>query len=97
MIERLLVVDAEALSEQLGTDFPRRIAKLVWVAQLPPLRWLPFFSDVLYARRIAKKDDLVFSEQLVRRVGRRLQWLNEKALFVADMHGVITAPQLIDR
>ncbi len=96
VIERLTHTDPYEIAEVLGSDFDGRLKRLAWVAALPPLRWLPLFNDVLAARADAGTD-LEFAEFLARRLGSRLQWLNDKVMFLSDMHGVITAPQFVDR
>lgn len=96
VIDRLTHTDPWEIAELLGVNFPRRLAKLEWVARLPPLRWLPGFNDVIKARR-ETDNDLDFAEALARRFGSRLQSLNDRVLFLSDMHGVITAPQFVDR
>jgi hypothetical protein len=96
VIENLLNADAEMIGESLGDDFPKRLQRLSWLAAMPPLRWLPIFSDLLLARR-QSRDAAAFAEQAAQRIGQRLRWLHERILFFSDLQGVVTAPQLVDR
>lgn len=97
LIEQLTFADGEHLVQTLGGEFPRHVARFLWIARLPPFRWLPIFSDLIRARRVAGRDQLLFTEEVAHRLGLRLTRLNGIANFVADMQGVITAPQLLDR
>ncbi len=95
--KRLLRAEGDQLLELLGERFPQHINRLLWLIWLPPLRWLPPFSDLLAARREAGQNDLAFTLAAARRIGARLYRLNQLAHFFADMQGVITPAQLLDR
>lgn len=96
VIETLVNVDVQDLEERLDRDFPDQVARLARMAHVPPLRWMPVFRDIhLAAKTSAERGSL--AADVARRLGRRLQDLNDRLLFFADLHGVITAPQLVDR
>ena len=94
--ETLIQLDGDAVEELMDPDFPRQVEKISRVCALPPLRWMPFFRDVALARRkAANAPDL--SARVANALGRRLQWLNGVVTWFGDLHGVVTAPQLVDR
>ncbi|MGE0431218.1 MAG: ion transporter [Planctomycetota bacterium] len=94
--ETLIQLDADAVEELMDPDFPRQVEKISRVCALPPLRWMPFFRDVALARR-QSSNHADLSARVARALGRRLQWLNGLVTWFGDLHGVVTAPQLVDR
>ncbi|MDX1605821.1 MAG: hypothetical protein R3202_06485, partial [Candidatus Competibacterales bacterium] len=96
MIDILVNLDHEVLEERLGSDFPQQVERLTRFAALPPLRWMPFFGDALKARR-RSRDAADLAARFARRLGHRLQRLNDRILLLADLHGVVSAPQLVAR
>ncbi len=96
VINALTNTDQEAIEVNLGAEFPRQVANLSRVASLPPLRWLPVFGEAAKARHQAQ-DLLEQATQFARNLGRRLQALNDYLLMLADLHGIITPTQMVDR
>ncbi len=96
VIDSLTNTDEEAIEITLGAEFPRQVANLSRVAVLPPLRWLPVFGEAARAKRRARTH-LEQATRFAHQLGYRLQRLNDRLLMFADLHGIITPAQLVDR
>lgn len=94
-IERLHAMRPEELGEWLPRQDIRALDRVARVLNAPLVRSLPF------VRRLADPDPAPDSEGRVVGLGRRvadlLEGWRERALFFADLHGILTGPQILDR
>ncbi len=79
----------------LGPADVRAIDRIVRVLRIPPLGWLPIL------RRFRVHQRLETAEERIVAFGRRIaDWLmswQERLQFFADLHGIVTGPQILDR
>lgn len=96
VIETLTRLHASELAEHFGPDFTKRVNRLVQVASLPGVRRLPLLSDVA-AARIGAADETEAVTRAARALGRGLQRVLSGLYWVADLYGVLSASQIVDK
>lgn len=96
VIDNLIRLEADELTEHFGPEFTKRVAKLTRVCSLPLIKRLPLFADIAAARE-GTKDEAELVTRSARALGRALQRVLASLYWVADLHGVLSASQLIDR
>ncbi|MBI5849556.1 MAG: hypothetical protein HZB39_00735 [Planctomycetes bacterium] len=84
---------------ELGTYLPRRdvlaLDRLVRVINAPLVRWLPILWSLRSPRAFATPEERVVD--FGRRVALLLEKWRDRALHWADLHGIVTGPQVLDR
>ncbi|MGF1525941.1 MAG: hypothetical protein ACFCBW_03985, partial [Candidatus Competibacterales bacterium] len=98
-IDRLVNAEPEVIQWELEPALLNQLERLSWLAGLVPLRYIPPLRDLWLARREVGSRDRKsrLAAAFARRLGLKLQQVNEVLMSLADLHGVITAPQFIDR
>ena len=71
------------------------IDRLVRVLRMPPVRWLPIIRRFVVDPLPASAEERVIG--LGHRVAAWLQGWQDKLEFFADLHGIVTGPQILDR
>jgi hypothetical protein len=93
--ELLWTLRPDDLERHLRPADLRALDRVVRVVSAPPLCWLPIL------RRLAVRPLPLLPEQRVVAAGRRVaDWLmgwQDRLLFYADLHGIVTGPQILDR
>ena len=86
---------AEDVARALRPSEIRSIDRMLRVISTPPLRWLPLLSS------FCLRGSRPTAEHRVAALGKRIaDWLmlwQERLQFVADLHGIVTGPQILDR
>ncbi len=86
---------AEDVARSLSSSEIRSLDRMLRLISAPPLRWLPLLSSFCLRgwHRTA--------EERVAALGRRIaDWLmlwQDRLQFFADLHGIVTGPQILDR
>lgn len=100
-------VPVERVIEQLHATRPDELAlwmprsdmlaldRVVRVINAPLIRSLPFIRKLRSPRLAESPEERV--TDLGKRVANRLETWRERILFFADMHGILTGPQILDR
>ncbi len=86
---------AEDVARLLRPSEARSIDRMVRVVSSPPFRWLPLLSAFAVSRAHATQEDRIVA--LARRVADWLMRWQERLQFFADLHGIVTGPQILDR
>lgn len=69
--------------------------RVIRVLSAPPVRWLPIISRVaVHPLPITPEERIV---GLARRVAEWVEAWHGRMLFFADLHGIVTGPQILDR
>lgn len=88
-------LSAEDIARILRPSEIRSIDRLLRVVSVPPLRWLPLLSS------LCLRGWRPTAEERIAALGRRIaDWLmlwQERLQFLADLHGIVTGPQILDR
>ena len=94
-IEFLWSLREQDIGRHLRPSDIRALDRVVRVLSAAPVRWLPFIS------RIAVHPMPPSPETRIVELGRRVaDWLDawhSRMLFYADLHGIVTGPQILDR
>ena len=84
---------------ELGFWLPRKdilaLDRVVRIVNAPVVRSLPLLRSIRSPERLATAEERVID--LGRRVALLLEAARERVLHVADMHGIVTGPQVLDR
>ncbi len=98
-VERVLDLLNDLRPDELSHWLARRdidaLDRVAKVINSSVVRRLPFLRKLRSGRPGTTPEDRVV--QLGRRVAHRLATWRERALFVADLHGILTGPQILDR
>ena len=94
-IHALLNIQGAQLEAYLGVDFSRRLYFSLGIFNIPVIRSLPIFRQLLEHRR--NSTPLDFAAWVVRSFGRILELMMTIGYWFADLYGIITGPKLIDR
>jgi hypothetical protein len=96
LLHRLERIDGEELEAEMGPEFAGSVARTVRLFAAPPLRWLPGIRG--YVPRLAPgMDDAEVAAAAARRLAERLGRRLRRRQWIADLHGVITPAQFVDR
>ncbi len=94
-IELLWTLRPQDLHRWLRPADVGALDRVVRVLSSPPVRWLPI------VRRFAVRDLAGGAEDRIVGLARRIaEWLeawHSRLLFYADLHGIVTGPQILDR
>jgi hypothetical protein len=84
---------------ELPTYLTRReilsLDRVIRILNSRPVRWLPILRSVRSPRMLPSAEERVVD--FGRRVGLLLELWRERALRFADLHGIVTGPQVLDR
>lgn len=94
-IEDLYALRPERLAAMVPRDDVAAIDRIVRTVNAPVLRWLPILSWFRSKKRAATPEERVVN--FGRRIAAQLERWRERALYVADLHGIVTGPQVLDR
>ena len=86
---------AEDVARLLRPSEVRALDRMVRVVSSPPFRWLPLLSIFAVSRSHVTQEDRIVA--LARRVADWLMRWQERLQFFADLHGIVTGPQILDR
>ena len=94
-IEFLWSLRTQDIGRYMKKPDVQALDRVVRVMSVVPVRWLPFVS------RLAVHPLPETPEERIVELGRRVaDWLeswHERMLFFADLHGIVTGPQILDR
>jgi len=94
-IEFLWSLRPQDVGRYLKRSDAQALERVVRVLSAAPVRWLPLI------RRVAVHPLPAGSEERIVALGRRVaDWLDSwhsRMLFLADLHGIVTGPQILDR
>ncbi|MCA8965528.1 MAG: hypothetical protein KDC48_11625, partial [Planctomycetes bacterium] len=94
-IEFLWGLRVQDLGRWLGKDDITALDRVVKVLSVVPVRWLPLIRRVAVYPLPASPE-----ERIVALAHRTADWLESwhgRMLFLADLHGIVTGPQILDR
>lgn len=94
-VELLWSLQPEDLGRWLSPADVRALDRVVRVTSAPFVRWLPFVRRVAVAPLPPTPEERVVAA--ARRVAEWLQGWHHRAQFWADLHGIVTGPQILDR
>lgn len=95
LIERLVTLDPSTVVENLGDDGSHRLARILGLLDVPLVRRLPVLRAVVPGLR--GLDPAAAVIQAGRRVGIWLDGILDRIRVFADLQGIVTGPQLLDR
>jgi hypothetical protein len=95
VVDFLLRLRAQDLGRWLSTADQQALDRVVRVLSAVPVRWLPIIRRFAVHPLPATAEDRILA--LARRVAARIETVHERLLFVADLHGIVTGPQILDR
>lgn len=94
-IEFLWALRPQDIGRWLRPTDVQSLDRVVRVLSAPPVRWLPII------RRVAVSPLPASPEERIVHFGRRIaEWVEAwhgRMLFFADLHGIVTGPQILDR
>ena len=94
-IENLYAIRSEDLSTMLPRDDVLAIDRVVRTLNAPMVRRLPILSWFRIKKKVTSPEERVV--RFGRRIAARLERWRERALYIADLHGIVTGPQVLDR
>ncbi|MBK8097212.1 MAG: hypothetical protein IPK26_08895 [Planctomycetes bacterium] len=94
-VELLWSLQPEDLGRWLSPADVRALDRVVRVTSAPFVRWLPFVRRVAVAPLPPNPEERLVAA--ARRVAEWLQGWHQRAQFWADLHGIVTGPQILDR
>ncbi len=94
VIRKLVTLDPIEVEEVLGPGMCGKIARVVRALNTPLLRHLPLISAIA---RSVHDDIFMTTAEAGRALGRLLQRGLSIVQWFADLHGVVTGPQFVDR
>ncbi len=92
---RLLTLERSELEPRFGANGARRLARSLQSLDLPVVRHLPLLRRVVPGLRSLSPLEAV--ETAARRIGAWIDRTLDRFRFVADLQGVVTGSQLLDR
>ncbi len=94
-IEQLWALRPQDVGRWLRPSDVRALDRVLRVLAVPPVRWLPIVRwFVVYPLPASAEERIV---GLSRRVAEWLESWHGRFLFYADLHGIVTGPQILDR
>ena len=94
-IEQLWALRAQDVVMWLRPSDVRALDRVLRVIAAPPVRWLPIVRwFVVYPLPGSAEERIV---GLARRTAELLEAWHGRLLFYADLHGIVTGPQILDR
>lgn len=93
--EFLFALGPADVGSHLSPGDLRALDRVVQVVRVPPVRWLPLIRRFVTGPLPATAEERVV--QLGRRVAEWLQGWQDRLEFFADLHGIVTGPQILDR
>ncbi len=93
-IARLVTATPASVAEHFGVQAAQSIVRTCGVFDLPGLRRLPGVRDLVESLRLASP--LEAAAAAANCVGGWCHWLADRTYWVTDLHGTLTAPQLVD-
>ena len=94
-IEQLWALRPQDVGRWLRPSDMRALDRVLRVLSVPPVRWLPIVRRFAVYPLPGSPEERVVA--LARRVAEWLQGWHGKLLFYADLHGIVTGPQILDR
>ena len=94
VIAHLQSATPAAVSEEIGRSLARSMARWCRAFDVFGLRRLPLARDLVAAGRLPGPYDT--AAHLANRAGQILQGVLDRVYWFADLHGTVTAPQLVD-
>ncbi len=94
-IRTLRELDAEQVSDLVGLNFARELCDSLRLLRLPLLRRFSLVSYVVGAG--GEEPPLAVTARLGHVIGDLMAWARRVLLWFADLHGTISAAQLVDR
>ncbi len=94
-VEFLYALTPGELAQHLPAGDVRALDRVVRVIRTWPVCWFPILRRFVVDPMPATAEERVVA--LGRRVAQWLQGWQDKLEFVADMHGIVTGPQILDR
>ncbi len=94
-IELLWTLQPQDLSRWLRPADIGALDRVVRVVSAPPVRWLPIISRLAVANGAGSSEERIVL--LARRIAEWLESWHSRLLFYADLHGIVTGPQILDR
>jgi hypothetical protein len=94
-IEQLWALRPQDIGRWLRPSDLRALDRMLRVLSVPPVRWLPIVRRFAVHPLPGSPEERIVA--LARRVAEWLQGWHGKLLFYADLHGIVTGPQILDR
>ena len=94
-IELLWTLRPQDLGRWLRPADIGALDRVVRVLSAPPVRWLPIISRFAVAGGATGPEDRIVL--FARRIAEWLESWHSRLLFYADLHGIVTGPQILDR
>lgn len=94
-IELLWTLQPQDLNRWLRPADIGALDRVVRVLSARPVRWLPIISRLAVPSGAASREERIV--QLARRIAEWLEAWHSRLLFYADLHGIVTGPQILDR
>lgn len=94
-IEQLWALRPQDIGRWLRPSDMRALDRVLRVLSVPPVRWLPIVRRFAVYPLPGSPEERIVA--LARRVAEWLQGWHGKLLFYADLHGIVTGPQILDR
>ncbi|MCA8965726.1 MAG: hypothetical protein KDC48_12655, partial [Planctomycetes bacterium] len=94
-IELLWTLQPQDLGRWLRPADIGALDRVVRVVSAPPVRWLPIISRLAVTNGAGSPEERIV--QLARRIAEWLESWHSRLLFYADLHGIVTGPQILDR
>lgn len=95
-LRNLARLTPESLEADMGQDFVARLARAVRIFALPPIRWFPIVRK--YVPRISRgMSDRRVVVEAAHKTAAELDRHHGRWLWFADLYGVITPAQFVDR
>ncbi len=94
-IEFLWALRPQDIGRWLRPADARALDRTIRVLSAPPVRWLPIIRRFAVHPAPATAEERIVG--LARRVAEWLDGWHGRLLFFADLHGIVTGPQILDR
>ena len=94
VIDRLLSATPASISDQIGRAPAQSVARWCRALDVFAVRRLPLVREMVAAGRLPSPYET--TARVANRIGLSLRHLLDRVYWVADLHGTVTAPQLVD-
>ncbi|MHC4181509.1 MAG: hypothetical protein ACYSWU_28770, partial [Planctomycetota bacterium] len=94
IIARLLAATPAGISDRIGRSLAQSVARWCRAFDVFGVRRLPVVRDLVAAGR--RSSPYGTTAEVANRIGSLLRHLLDRIYWVADLHGTLTAPQLVD-